>query len=244
MKENNQNQTTQSVNQPTSNEKMKKCKHCQSAIPQKAKVCPVCRKKQGGILKWVIIAFVVICIFGAAGGNNSSDSEVKNVTTTPEPQTTTESTVEPTTVSAPKAEVETPSETVFHVGETAEYKDVQVSVLGYEESTGNDWSSPAEGKVFIFPEIEIVNNSTEEISISSLLSFDCYCDDYKMDFSAEALMAMSTDDSKSQLDGSVAPGKRMKGVLGIEVPADWSTIEIYYKDNAWLSSNFSFEITK
>lgn len=239
MNENNQNQTTQPINQPTSTEKMKKCKHCQSAIPQKAKICPVCRKKQGSILKWIIIAFVVICILGAAGGNNSSDSEVKNVTTTPELQTTTE-----TTVSATQAEVTASSETVFHVGETAEYKDVQVSVLGYEESNGNHWSSPAEGKVFIFPEIEIINNSTEEINISSFLSFDCYCDDYKMDFSTEALMTMSTDDSKSQLDGSVAPGKRIKGVLGIEVPADWSTIEIYYKDNAWLSSNFSFEITK
>ena len=38
------------------------CKHCQSEIPKKAKVCPNCRKKQGGKLKLIIIAIVVIGI--------------------------------------------------------------------------------------------------------------------------------------------------------------------------------------
>lgn len=54
----------------------KVCKHCQSEIPGKAKVCPNCRKKQGGILKWIIIAVVVIGIIGAAaGGGGDSDSQ-------------------------------------------------------------------------------------------------------------------------------------------------------------------------
>lgn len=46
------------------------CKHCQSEIPKKAKICPNCRKKQGGKLKWIIIAVVVIGIIGAAMGGN------------------------------------------------------------------------------------------------------------------------------------------------------------------------------
>lgn len=33
---------------------VKKCKHCQSDIPKKAKICPNCRKKQGGKLKFII----------------------------------------------------------------------------------------------------------------------------------------------------------------------------------------------
>lgn len=52
----------------------KKCKHCQSDIPKKAKVCPNCRRKQGGALKWVIIAFLGIGFIGAMG---SSDEETK-----------------------------------------------------------------------------------------------------------------------------------------------------------------------
>lgn len=55
----------------------KTCKHCQSEIPKKAKVCPQCRKKQGGKLKWIVIAVVVVLIIAAAsgGGDNESNQE-------------------------------------------------------------------------------------------------------------------------------------------------------------------------
>lgn len=180
-----------------------------------------------------IIAIIIMIMMLSASGND--DETVKNVTPTNEP--TQEIVVE-------SQEQTKSEETVFHIGEVAEYKGVQVSVSGYEESIGNDWAKPADGKVFVFPEIEICNNSNDEISISSMLSFECYCDDYKTDFSSNAFMALSTDENKAQLDGSVASGKKMKGVLGVEVPSDWSVIEIYYKDNAFLGSNFKFVIEK
>lgn len=58
-----------------SEEKTKKCKHCQSDIPKKVKICPVCKKKQGGKLKWVAIVIaviVVIAIISAIMGEDSS----------------------------------------------------------------------------------------------------------------------------------------------------------------------------
>lgn len=36
----------------------------------------------------------------------------------------------------------------------------------------------------------------------------------------------------------------MNGVIGYEIPADWKTIEIHFKDNVWSSNKFKFEITK
>lgn len=210
----------------------KKCKYCQADIPKKAKVCPNCKKKQGGIGKWIIIAIVIIIIIAIAGGGKSDKDKVADVTTTENVNNTREDSKKQST-----------EKTEFSIGEVAEYKDVQVSVLNYEESTGNDWGTPEDGKVFVFANVEITNNSDEEISVSSMLSFDAYCDDYKLDFSSDALMAASTD-NRQQMDGSIAPGKKLNGYLGFEVPADWSTIEINYKDNAWLSSNFKFIITK
>ena len=55
----------------------KVCKHCQTEISKKAKICPQCHKKQGGIGKWIVIAIVVFLIIGAAGGG-SDDEPVKN----------------------------------------------------------------------------------------------------------------------------------------------------------------------
>ncbi len=57
---------------------MKKCKHCQSEIDDKAKICPKCRKKQG-MPTWLIVILVIvgISILGSAFGGESSSEENK-----------------------------------------------------------------------------------------------------------------------------------------------------------------------
>ncbi|MCC8078621.1 MAG: hypothetical protein LIO57_00920, partial [Oscillospiraceae bacterium] len=58
----------------------KLCKHCQTEIPYKAKVCPQCGKKvKGGKLKWIIIAIVVIVIIAAVAGGGGDDGETTKV---------------------------------------------------------------------------------------------------------------------------------------------------------------------
>lgn len=47
----------------------KLCKHCQTEIPKKAKVCPNCRKKQGGIVKWIVVGVVVLILLGSCSGS-------------------------------------------------------------------------------------------------------------------------------------------------------------------------------
>lgn len=59
------------------NQETKLCKHCQTEIPKKAKVCPNCRKKQGGKLKWIIIAVLVIIVIGAIAGGGGDDADTK-----------------------------------------------------------------------------------------------------------------------------------------------------------------------
>lgn len=50
----------------------KLCRHCKTEIPAGAKVCPNCKKKQGGIVKWIIICVVAIAVIGSATGNPDS----------------------------------------------------------------------------------------------------------------------------------------------------------------------------
>lgn len=48
-------------------------------IPKDAKVCPNCRKKQGGIGKWIVIAVIVVALIAAiSGGGEDKPKKVEN----------------------------------------------------------------------------------------------------------------------------------------------------------------------
>lgn len=211
------------------------CKHCQTEIPYGAKVCPQCRKKQGGKLKWIIIAIVAICIIGAAasGGNDNKPSKVGDVKNNAEENNDLNNEEQPNVDNESK-------EAMFRKGEIAELNNVQVTLTDYKESAGSEYNKPTDGKIFLLAEFEIANNADKELAISSMLSFEAYADDYKLDYSLGAMI----DKEGSQLDGSIAAGKKMKGWIGWEVPADYQNVEIHFTDNVWSSDKFVFLIEK
>ena len=55
----------------------KLCKYCKTEIPAGAKICPNCKKKQGGALKWVVIVVVVLVLISAAAGGGDEKSETQ-----------------------------------------------------------------------------------------------------------------------------------------------------------------------
>ncbi len=117
------------------------------------------------------------------------------------------------------------SKSAFAVGEAAETDNVVVTMKGITENNGSEYNKPADGNVFVLCEFDIANNSDADINISSMLNFEGYCDDYKCDFSFSALIEKG---DKNQLDGKVAAGKKMNGVVGYEVPAEWKEMEIHF----------------
>lgn len=128
----------------------------------------------------------------------------------------------------------------FGLLEKAEMNDIQVKMTDYKESYGSEWNNPDDGKVFILVEFEILNNSDSDVSVSSALSFDTYVDGYTTNLSIGALMENDGD----QLDGTIAPGMKMLGWIGYEVPEDWENIEIHFTDNVWRNNKFKFLIEK
>ena len=62
-----------------------------------------------------------------------------------------------------------------------------------------------------------------------------------MNYSLNAMMEKA---DATQLDGTIAPGKKMNGYIGYEVPADWTAMEIHFTDDAWSNNKFVLEITK
>ena len=116
-------------------------------------------------------------------------------------------------------------EKVFKPGDTVKLEDVVVTLVDVTKSTGSTYNKPADGNIYVLCEFEITNNSDEELNISSLLNFEAYCDDYSCDYSFGALLEKG---DKGQLDGTVAAGKKMKGVIGYELSADWKELEVQF----------------
>ena len=133
---------------------------------------------------------------------------------------------------------------VYAVGEAADYNHITVSVLGYEESDGDEWSAPAEGNKFVFVNMSIANNTETELTVNSMASFENYCGDTKLDYSANAFTALATNTDRLKMDGTIASGETLTGYLSLEVPADWSKLEIHYADKVWSGNKVRFEVTK
>ena len=152
----------------------KLCKHCKTEIPKDAKVCPNCRKKQKGIGKWIAIAVVVVILIAAMSGGEDNPKKV---------ETADAESSETTTESATDTSEDREEKDTFGIGETAEMNNVQVTMVSYSENEGSEYNKPTDGNEYVMVEFDIVNNSENEITVSSALSFDGYADDYALNYS-------------------------------------------------------------
>lgn len=211
--------------------KMVKCKSCGQEIAKSAKVCPHCGAKQKKhiVLGVVLVLIGIILLAVAFGGGGEEPHKVDG-----DPDGAQGNN------SQPPADDQTPEKTIFGVGDKVELNDIIVTLVDVRESSGGNYMTPSDGKVFVICEFEIENNSKSDIAVSSMLSFEAYIDDYSTSMSLSAMLS----DKKPQLDGSVAAGKKMNGVIGYEVDPDWSTIEVRFKADFWSSKEFVFEYTK
>ena len=213
-------------------EKLHTCKACGQQIAKTAKNCPHCgakNKKGNPIVIGILVVIVLAIIIGASGGSdeptkvdsNQPASQVQNNDTTPQ---------------------ETPKEedTTFTVGETVALKNIKATLVDVSISKGSKYNKPTDGNVFVLCEFTIENDSDEELAVSSMLSFEAYCDDYTCSYSLGALLEK---ENKGQLDGTVAPGKKMNGIVGYEVPEDWSKLEIHFTPDVWSDKDIVFVAT-
>ena len=215
--------------------KMISCKTCSAEIAASAKVCPHCgakNKKSNSVLIGILVFFIFIIIIGASGGEDEPKKVDGNIDTEVSSQTG---------VSENKNnEAEKEEKKVFSVGETAELHGVTVTLVNVTISEGSGFNRPTEGNVFVICEFEIANNSDREITVSTMMSFEAYCDDYTCTFSLGALMEK---ENKNQLDGTVAPGKKFNGVVGYEVPVDWKELEVVFTPDFWRGTEITFVAT-
>lgn len=211
------------------------CKNCGKEIDDKAVVCPGCgvptveqipetkkKKKKHPILGGILLVLGILLIVGACSGGGGPEKVGSSDSKEPTKQTQ---------AAAPKS---------FTVGDKVELNDIVVTLKSVTESKGAQFVTPQDGKVFVNCEFEIENNSTKDIAVSSIICFECYIDDYSTPMSLSAIMAAE----KGQLDGQVAAGKKMTGVIGYEANKGWSEIEIRFTPDFWAGKDFIFTATK
>lgn len=210
------------------------CKSCGAEIAKTAKACPHCGAKQHrGVLKTCIIILLIVIVISAIIANGEKNDEPALV------DQNTQGSTSDTQSPAPDTQ-DTVQPAVFTKGDVVSLNDINVTLVDVVESTGSTYNKPTSGNVFVTFEIEIENKSDKEIGVSSLMMFDAYFDDYAANLSIMAI----TDSGKTQLDGTVAAGKKMSGVVGFEAPADWSVAEIHVTPDFWAGDDIIFQVTK
>jgi hypothetical protein len=130
------------------------------------------------------------------------------------PATEVPTTPAPATTAAPVKEA-------YQVGDTVTAKNVTlVYVASGEYESDNQFIQPADGCLFVYFELEFENISSKEQSVSSLL-FNCYADGRHCD---SHLMVRDDD-----LSATLSAGRKTKGTVVFEVPADAAVIELEYE---------------
>ncbi|MGN1383252.1 MAG: DUF5067 domain-containing protein [Eubacterium sp.] len=206
------------------------CKHCGKELDDRAIVCPGCgipttekkEKKKHPVLGSIILVLSIILIIGSCSSAGSPQK------------------VGSSAGSSSSDNLSNDFSNKFEVGDKVELNNIVVTLKKVSENRGGNYMTPSSGKVFIVCEFEIENNSSKDIVISSLMSFEAYVDDYTTEMNLSAMLSTG----KQQLDGTVAAGKKMSGVIGYEADPGWEEIEIRFTPDFWAGKDIIFAYKK
>lgn len=193
--------------------------------------------KKGGCLKFIIIG-IIILLLGAAGlffGKDIIKEKFFKAETSADAKNDKKDSEDPASADSDKNH--------YSLGDTAEIDDFQITFKNTSTSAGNETIIPGDGKAFLICELQITNNSNKEISISSLMDIEAYCDDYLV---SEDLSGLSLPEAegKNEFNGSVAPGDSQEGILIYQVPENFSTFELMIAPDFWSGETVKFFIQR
>ena len=187
-------------------------------------------KKHGTAMAGLVCSIVAIVIFllfvlaVGSSGNSANQGEAQKTGTVEQQQV--ESTQEETK--------EEENQSTFSVGDIVETEDLRISFISAKQYTSdNEFIQPKDGNVFYRMEFEFENISDSDQTISSMMNWECYADDYSVE------QSWIGDDS---IDANLSPGKKAKGAVYFEIPADAESIVLEYETNVWTEGKIVFVV--
>ena len=132
---------------------------------------------------------------------------------------------------AEEPEPEAEQSLTLHVGDSYSDGGVEYTFLSSGEyQSDNQFLQPGEGNKYIFIQVHVVNNSSNDETVSAF-SFDGYADGYSVD------QFYSGDNT---LSGTLSPGRSTSGYVYFEVPQTASEIEIEFTLNVFTKEKLIF----
>lgn len=132
---------------------------------------------------------------------------------------------EPVTVEPPSQLAGEQEQETFAIGDVVEIGEMTLTVNEVTYPAGDEFNEPEPGNKFVVVDVTLENKSAEAKSISSMLQMylkDDTGQKYDLD-----LMA-STASGGTTPDGEIAPGEKLRGQVGFQVPEDAQGLVFVY----------------
>ncbi|BDR75285.1 DUF4352 domain-containing protein [Clostridium tetani] len=162
--------------------------------------------------KWWFWLLAVIVI-GGVGSNIGKDNPKK---------------VGETSAKVEDKKTESNKPKIFKVGDVVELKDFKVTVNKVYTVNGGEFTKPAEGNEFIAVDCTVENISQKEQGVSSMLMFKVVDKDGR---ACEYSITGQTAANAGQMDGQLAPGRKLTGVYVVEVKKGTKGLELEFNSS-------------
>lgn len=129
-----------------------------------------------------------------------------------------------------------PERTEFYTNELVEIGDLVVSLNEVFESEGKEFFEPDEGNKYVIVDLTFYNTGSESYALSSMLGFELVDNEtYTYDTSWTAPL-------KGSLDGTILPGRQLRGQVGFEIPEGSVATELLFDYDLFASGQLVFKL--
>ncbi len=171
--------------------------------------------------KLIPLFVLIVILLSGCGGTVSPEKTSDDSTPAKQSESATQ------TESKPDGEQKAAKAQTFKIGDAISIGDYVFTVNSARTSKGGDFLKPDEGNIWYIVDATVENESDKPVTISSMMMFKL------SDSEGYNYNSTIADDTKGNLDGELAPGRKMRGELAFEIPENAGGLELIFDADVW-----------